>query len=588
MVGRIPQAFIDELLSRVDIVEIIDSRVRLRKAGREYTACCPFHNEKTPSFTVSPGKQFYHCFGCGAHGTALGFVMDFEHLSFPEAVEELARRAGLDVPREADQAVRQSGGHELLPLVERADRWFQWQLRKHPERERAVAYLKQRGLSGEVVKAFGIGYAPPGWDGLIKALTGEGVTLKQMLDAGLITLKDSGGYDRFRDRVMFPIRDRRGRAIAFGGRVLDAEATPKYLNSPETPFFHKGRELYGLYEARMATRQLSRLIVVEGYMDVVALAQHGIPYAVATLGTATTPEHLERLFRVCRELVFCFDGDRAGRDAAWRALEHTLPQLRDDRQAGFLFLPEGEDPDSLVRRLGQSGFESQLRQARPLVEYLFQHLETQASPATLDGRARLLALARPLLERVPADAYRQVMASRLAELTRMEAGELNRRLRQPVNEQPNPGGGKINSQRSPARTAIALLLNDTRLSQGVADRDWLREAGDPGTDLLVQLLDLLHANPNISTAALLLERFRNPETQQLTKTGRILERLAHSPPEISVSLYQQEFLGAIKRLQELYSPEKRLLDKLARGEGELDAKELEELRKRGKPRPVKI
>lgn len=585
MAGRIPQAFIDELLSRVDIVEIIDARVRLRKSGREYTACCPFHNEKTPSFTVSPGKQFYHCFGCGAHGTALGFVMDYEHLSFPEAVEELARRAGLDVPREADQAVRQSGGHELLPLVEGADRWFQRQLREHPDRERAVSYLKKRGLSGEVVKAFGIGYAPPGWDGLVKALTGEGAALKQVLDAGLASPRDGGGaYDRFRDRVMFPIRDRRGRTIAFGGRVLD-DATPKYLNSPETPFFHKGRELYGLYEARMTNRQLSRLVVVEGYMDVVALAQHGIPYAVATLGTATTPEHLERLFRVCRELVFCFDGDRAGRDAAWRALGHTLPQLRDDRQVSFLFLPEGEDPDSLVRGQGKAGFESQLQRARPLVEYLFRHLETQASPATLDGRARLLALARPLLERVPAEDYRQVMVGRLAELTRMDAAELRRHLRQPAAEPPARRGAKVNLQRSAVRTAIALLLNDTRLSRRAGDLNRLRSADDPGIGLLVQLLDLLQAHPNISTAALILERYRDSETRQLTEAGRILEKLAHSLPEIPETLYEQEFMGAMKRLEELHSPEKRLLDRLARGE--LAAEELEALRKLGRSGHVK-
>jgi len=346
MAGRIPQSFIDEVLNRTDIVEVIDTRVPLKKAGREFKACCPFHTEKTPSFTVSQVKQFYHCFGCGEHGTAITFLMDYEHMEFVEAIEELARRAGLEVPRETGTTHSQTPSTLLhYALLERVADYYQEQLRTHPQAGRAVEYLKQRGLTGEVAARFNIGFAPPGWENIAAALDADGTIHKQLLELGLTIERDTGGsaYDRFRDRIQFPIRDRRGRTIGFGGRVLD-DSTPKYLNSPESPVFHKGQELYGLFEARKAVRKLERILVVEGYMDVVALAQFGINYAVATLGTATTHEHLERLFRTVPEVVFCFDGDRAGREAAWRALENTLPVLRDGREARFLFLPDEEDP----------------------------------------------------------------------------------------------------------------------------------------------------------------------------------------------------------------------------------------------------
>ncbi|MGD8843266.1 MAG: DNA primase, partial [Gammaproteobacteria bacterium] len=428
MAGRIPQSFIDELLNRVDIVDVIEQRVPLKKAGREFQACCPFHNEKTPSFTVSPGKQFYHCFGCGAHGSAVGFLMDYENLSFPEAIEELARSVGMEVPHEAAASARtQEQRHDHYSLLEAADRFYREQLRHHPQAGRAIDYLKARGLSGQVAQTFGLGYAPPGWDSLFKHL-GDPGSRNLAVELGLLVQKDDGGaYDRFRDRIMFPIRDRRGRCIGFGGRVLGDEK-PKYMNSPESPVFHKGSELYGLFEARKAGQKLERLLVVEGYMDVVALAQFGLTNAVATLGTSTTPEHLERLFRTVSEVVFCFDGDAAGRGAAWRALENALPVLRDGREARFLFLPEGEDPDTLVRRIGADAFCQQTVDSVPLSKYFFESLCAQVDTGSVDGKARLVELAKPLLKRLPDSVFRDLMMESLSELSGLKVAQLRQRV----------------------------------------------------------------------------------------------------------------------------------------------------------------
>ena len=415
MAGRIPKQFIDDLITRVDIVELIDERVPLKKAGKDYKANCPFHEEKTPSFTVSADKQFYHCFGCGVHGTAIGFLMEYDHMSFPEAVEELARRAGVEIPRATYSAAAPEApvGPDLLELMRDAARLYRSQLREHPQAPIAIDYLKGRGITGEIAKEFELGFAPDGWDNLLKVLGGdeEGsparsasssshkYSRESLVTAGLAIKKDGGGYyDRFRARIMFPIHDHRGRIVGFGGRVLD-KGEPKYLNSPETPLFHKGRELYGLYHAREPIKRENRVLVVEGYMDVVALAQYGIDFAVATLGTATTRDHLERLFRHAPEVIFCFDGDRAGREAAWRALETTLPVLRDGRQASFLFLPEGEDPDTLVRKEGAEAFRARLRTAKPLPDFLFETLVRQVDLTRLDGRARLVELARPHLSK---------------------------------------------------------------------------------------------------------------------------------------------------------------------------------------------
>ena len=427
MAGRIPQNFLDDLLERVDIVDVVDRRVKLKKTGKNYSARCPFHDEKTPSFTVNPEKQFYYCFGCGAGGNALGFLMDYENIDFPQAVENLAGTVGLEVPRE--EGGRRGSSSEdrhkpLFSLLEEAAVFYQKALRSHPAAERAVGYLRGRGLTGEIARDFGLGFAPPGWDNLLGALGSDEPRRERLLATGMVVRNDAGRvYDRFRDRVVFPIRDQRGRVVAFGGRVL-GDDKPKYLNSPETPVFHKGRELYGLYEARQHNRKLDRLLVVEGYMDVIALAQHDIRNAVATLGTATSQTHLERIFRLCPEVVFCFDGDEAGRKAAFRALEATLPAMTDGRQARFLFLPEGEDPDTLVRARGAEHFRGLADQAAPLERFLFEACAEGIDSGTLEGRARYAKAALPHLRTLPQGVYRELMFRELAERTGLELASL--------------------------------------------------------------------------------------------------------------------------------------------------------------------
>jgi len=422
MAGRIPESFIDDVLSRTDLVELIDSYVHLKRTGKNYSACCPFHQEKTPSFTVSPDKQFYYCFGCGASGNAIGFMMDYTRLGFVEAIETLARNLGLEVPRE-DDGPGQKPREDYQPLfnmLEAATRYYEQQLRNPKVKERPVNYLKQRGLSGQTAKQFRLGYAPQGWDNLVTSLGKSDADTLHLLKSGLLIENDQGRrYDRFRDRVMFPIRDSRGRVIAFGGRVM-GDDKPKYLNSPETPVFHKGRELYGLYEAKQASNKIRRFVIVEGYMDVIALAQFGIPYAVATLGTATSREHIEKLFRHSEELIFCFDGDEAGRRAAWRALENALPTAKDGRQIKFLLLPEGEDPDTLVRKNGKDYFEGLLDECETLSGFFFNQLCAEVDTRTMDGRARLASLAKPHLEQLPTGVLQQLMLKRLGEITQLE------------------------------------------------------------------------------------------------------------------------------------------------------------------------
>jgi DNA primase len=507
--GLIPASFIDELMTRTDIVEVINARVPLKKAGREYKACCPFHGEKTPSFTVSPTKQFYHCFGCGAHGTALGFLMDYEHLSFPEAVEELASLAGLEVPRE--QSAGPDRRPDLYGVLEAAAAHFREQLKRS---QAAIAYLKARGISGATAATFGLGYAPDEWDGLIRRLGRDEAATRQLAAAGLVIEREQGGwYDRFRGRLMFPIRDARGRVIAFGGRVL-GEGEPKYLNSPETALFHKGRELYGLYEARQALRQMPRLLVVEGYMDVVGLHEAGIAWAVATLGTATTPDHLERLFRVTEEVVSCFDGDRAGRQAAWRALENTLPALREGRQVRFMFLPEGEDPDSLVRTEGAEAFSARLKEAMPLSDYLCQELAARVDMNSLDGRARLAELAKPLVARVPEGVFRALLVKRIATAVDMDAAGYARFVdaaapareaapapRRSRPHTPGRGGSLV-------RRAIALVVHFPGVAAGARVSPGLAALERPGIELLLELLAEL--KPGMSTGGF-LERWREHE-----------------------------------------------------------------------------
>lgn len=424
MAGLIAQGFIDDLLNRTDIVEVVGSRVQLKKSGKNYTACCPFHQEKTPSFSVNQEKQFYYCFGCGAGGNALGFIMDHDHLDFPEAVEELSKRAGVEVEREASnsntpQKPRQPVDSPLYALLTAASDYYRSALKSHPQRNAAVNYLKNRGVSGVIARDFALGFAPPGWDNLSKHLGGDSLQQKALIDAGLLVENEESKrrYDRFRDRIIFPIHDARGRIIGFGGRVL-GDDKPKYLNSPETAVFHKGQELYGLYEARKYNRQLNEIIVVEGYMDVIALAQQGLRNAVATLGTATSEEHIKRLFRVVPNILFCFDGDNAGRKAAWRALEATLSNLKDGQQARFLFVPDGEDPDSLIRGEGLEAFQARItQQSVPLTEYFFTHLSAEVNLDSLEGKAHMATLAAPLVELIPGANLRALMRQKLTNIT---------------------------------------------------------------------------------------------------------------------------------------------------------------------------
>ena len=522
MSGLIPQDFIDDLVARADIVEVIGRRVQLKKAGREFKACCPFHDEKTPSFTVSPTKGFYHCFGCGAHGTALGFLMDFDHMSFVEAVESLANSMGVEVARnESDRPARRYD--ELFELMSRVERFWQQGLRENPA---AVDYVKQRGIDGSTAKRFGLGYAADAWSKVLDKFGTSPEAIDRLLAAGLVIRKDNGShYDRFRDRIVFPIRDVRGRCIGFGGRTM-GDGEPKYLNSPETVLFHKGRELYGLYEARQALRQIDRFVVVEGYMDVVALARHGIDFSVATLGTATTEEHLNRLFRLTENIDFCFDGDRAGQQAAWRALETALPHIREGRQVRFVFLPEGHDPDSYVNELGADAFIRALENGVALSDYLIAELASQVDLDTVDGRARLAELAKPLIARIPQGVYRELLIESLAQRVGLTAGKLERVLGRPQPTDPgHPGRRRPQRSRAAAagkpsvvRRAITLLLNHP---QAAADLDVEKLAGmnRPGIDLLRDLIETAQQEPNITTAGL-LERWRHEEQ------GRHLGKLA--------------------------------------------------------------
>ncbi|MGI9200619.1 MAG: DNA primase [Woeseiaceae bacterium] len=526
MAGKIPQDFIDDLIARADITEVVGRRVQLKKAGREFKACCPFHDEKTPSFTVSPGKGFYHCFGCGAHGTAIGFLMEYDHMSFVEAIESLAGSMGVDVPR--DQSDRPARRYdELFALMESVDKHWQRELREHSV---ATDYLKQRGIDGATARRFGIGFAPGGWSNVLDKFGKTPETIERLLATGLIIRKDDGKhYDRFRERIMFPIRDQRGRCIAFGGRAI-GDGEPKYLNSPETVLFHKGRELYGLFEARQALRHIDKLVVVEGYMDVVALSRNGIDFATATLGTATTADHLNRLFRITENVVFCFDGDRAGKKAAWRALENALPQIREGRQISFVFLPDGHDPDSYVNEFGSEAFVKAVDEGVALSDFLINELSSQVDMDTVDGKARLAELARPLVHNIPEGVYRELLVDSLAAAVGLSASKLGSMLQQSNSGgdqradryQANAGSASRaapkSGQPSVVRRAITLLLNYPDAG-GKLDVEKLAGLSRPGIDLLQDLIETVHAEPTISTAGL-LERWRHDEQ------GRHLGKLA--------------------------------------------------------------
>ncbi len=499
--ARLSDAFIDDLLARTDIVEVVGTRVPLKRKGREYSAPCPFHDERTPSFYVSPTKQFYHCFGCGAHGTAISFLMNYDRLEFLDAVEELARRAGIEVPKETRQNNQDSDLRDQYAALEAAAKLYQRQLADSP---RARDYLDGRGVDAENRARFALGYAADGYSALKDALGTDERRLKLLERTGMLSKNERGHvYDKFRDRVMFPIHDRRGRVIAFGGRVLSApvdgrDAGPKYLNSPETTLFHKGRELYGLWQARQANQKLERLIVVEGYMDVVALFQHGITQAVATLGTATTADHAELLFRNAPDVYFCFDGDAAGRRAGWRAVESVLPRMKDGRQAFFLFLPDGEDPDSIVRKEGAAGFDARLAQATPLSQFFFEELGRDINRGTLDGRARLAERARPLLAQLPDGAFADLMRQELQRQTGVDAARPVAEARPPARQ-----AAPAQQRRSLVRSVIALLLQQPSLGLQLERPYRFAELRLPGVPLLLEILDVVAQRPEISTGALL-------------------------------------------------------------------------------------
>ena len=634
MAGLIPQSFIDDLLNRTDIVDVVSSRVQMKKAGKNYTACCPFHKEKTPSFSVSPDKQFYYCFGCGAGGNALGFIMDHDNLDFPQAVEELAKAAGMEIPREESGRAhkpRQPTDSPLYPLLTAAADFYRQALKSHPARKAAVDYLKGRGLTGEIARDFGLGFAPPGWDNLYKHLSSDTLQQKAMIDAGLLVENAETGkrYDRFRDRVMFPIRDSRGRIIAFGGRVL-GDDKPKYLNSPETPVFHKGQELYGLFEARKFNRSLDEIIVVEGYMDVIALAQQGLRNAVATLGTATSEEHMKRLFRVVPSVLFCFDGDQAGRNAAWRALEATLPCLQDGRRARFLFLPEGEDPDTLVRSEGTDAFKARINQhAQPLADYFFQQLTEEADPRSLEGKAHMATLAAPLIDKVPGANLRTLMRQRLSEITGLTSETVSQLAQNtPAKIQAQPtydpsidydampdysdfqqpdmyipqqewtpkktgaGGkkwenkpwdkkGKRGGEREqawipvgvepPTLTALRTLLHHPQLAKKVEDAGHFAAEDQTNNQLLIALVEAVQKNPKLSSIQL-LSRWHG------TEQGRLLQRLLEKEWLIDADNLEQQFFDTITSLSA--RQRERNLEQLLRKarQGELSSEEKNQLR----------
>jgi len=556
MAGRIPQNFIDDLLTRTDIIDVIDGYVSLKKAGRNHQALCPFHTEKTPSFSVSQEKQFYHCFGCGANGTAITFLMDYAGMDFVEAIEDLASRAGVEVPRDQDTTYKKSNQIELYELMELVVRFYCRQLREHSQAERAINYLKKRGLSGELAAEFELGFAPPGWDNLINSLGGSDASLRRLTKTGMILKKEGGGYyDRFRDRIIFPIRDQRGRVIGIGGRVLN-EDTPKYLNSPETPIFHKGRELYGLYQAHSRLKVLDRLYIVEGYMDVLALAQFDIRNVVATLGTAVTTEHMERLFRTCSQLVFCFDGDAAGQKAAWRTLEITLPLLRDSRQCYFMLLPDGEDPDSYVRTQGREKIED-ISTYVPLTDFLFDRLKQNIDLTTREGRALLTEKSIPYLQKFLPGALLELLLKDIAAHCKLTVPDLKGLLsNKKIYPVKNPR--KINrtvtkhSDASPVEKAIRLLIQQPNLTELSDIQDELVGIEVPGMNFFHDLISVIKDSPDITTAGI-LEHWRNSKYEQRLNKLAIMENTLTEQHEI-----EAEFLELIGKIKRTHEKEQRL------------------------------
>ena len=575
----IPEAFIQELLNRVDIVDVVDRSVPLKKAGANYSACCPFHNEKSPSFTVSPTKQFYHCFGCGAHGTAIGFLMEHQGLSFVEAVQELAKSVGMIVPqeqRDTDQP-QQKVMLGLQEILQRASNYYRQELKKSP---RAIEYLKGRGLSGKIAARFQMGYAPAGWQNLESVF--DNYQAEALKTAGLVVENEQGRrYDRFRDRIMFPIHDQKGQVIGFGGRIMRTQGEddgPKYLNSPETPLFQKGQELYGLFLARKPIRDAGRVLVVEGYMDVVALAQYGIEYAVAALGTATTPYHITKLMRQTDDIVFCFDGDAAGRKAAWRAAMNALPALTDGLKLSFLFLPKEHDPDSYVREYGKEAFESQMGTAVPLSQYIVQHLSEDNALQSQEDKVRFLNEAEPILKQIQAPRLALLLRKRIAELAGISLDEMQGLIKLPDTARQRPKVS-LRESRTPLslhrRFALMLLMRPDLAER--SDLEWLQGSGEDDV-LLKAVLEVAVSHPQSNPAALLHELQHKLDERPMRAIQRDLHMLDE---DLDFAL---EFAGARKQVKELYTQRsrERLLERIKeKSLSELTAEERELLKSLG-------
>jgi DNA primase len=541
MANHIPQSFIDELLSRTDIVQVIDQYVPLRKSGSNCSALCPFHTEKNPSFSVSATKQFYYCFGCSASGNAIGFLMNYSHLTFVEAIETLAAQAGLRIPYEAGNQEHKNTLDPAYQVMEKVTQFYEKQL---PQAERANLYLKEkRSLSQKIIQHFRIGYAPAGWSTLINAIGKE--NLEPLITAGMLSQKNTDYYDRFRDRIMFPIRDKRGRIVGFGGRIINDNDTPKYLNSPETPIFHKSQELYGLFEALQKHQKLKQLVVVEGYMDVVALAQHEIDYAVATLGTSITAQHIQRLFQTCNHIIFCFDGDNAGRQAAWRALEVILPVLREEWQIGFMFLPEKEDPDSLIRKESKALFETRITRAHSLSAFFLRYLSHQADMSKLDGRARFAKLAMGYIQKIPSPIIQSMLIEAVAKTASIDMQTLQNMIKDAPVETTTARKSDTLSQGliSPLRKALQLLIQHPELAAHCSTDYFNHTSTEPGWALLVKLLKLLQENPKLSTGGI-LEHWRS-EPEEVN----ILAKLASSGHLVPEKGLVAEFQDILAHLQ---------------------------------------
>ncbi len=566
MSGKIPRSFIDDLLNRIDIVEIIDARVPLKKKGREYWACCPFHNEKSPSFSVSQNKQFYHCFGCQQHGNAISFLMDYDHMEFVEAIETLAQHIGIDIPYEKGNypnRQQQAESESLFNTLENCSQYYQTQLKQN---QQAIQYLQQRGINGQTAKNYAIGFAPPGWNNL----TGD---QKNLVESGMLIENEQGKtYDRFRHRLMFPIRDRRGRTIAFGGRVINPEDNPKYLNSPESPVFHKGEEIYGLFELKQNNTQIDQIFITEGYMDVVSLAQHGVNNAVATLGTAINQQQIEKLFRLSKKLTFCFDADQAGRKAAWRALENCLVSLKEGRLARFLFLPEGHDPDTYIKQYGLQEFLQQADKASTLTEFLFHELLARGEVHSPEGRSQFVDMLRPYFDKIPLQSLKDEI---LREVEKRLSIELDSRLLKILGNTQHSRPQKQlvpDHHWTPTRLAINLLLQKPQLAQSAGNLEELCEADIPGIDLLLLIIDQIHEEPGISTQNLLARFAGHQHESHLYKIAAMTPAMQNEESDI-----EPMFSDAIKQLRQQYKKNRfqKLQNKLNSGD-DLNEVELEE------------